>query len=83
MLRAAAVLSLPARSLLPMLFLAGCAFRTPTPRLPSAISGEGRPPAQLEVAWVEVVSTKGALDPEAADEVRARTLNAQLNTYRA
>jgi hypothetical protein len=67
--------SLPARSLLPVLSLvaSGCAFQTPTPNLPPAIAGEGRPPAQLEVASVDVVSTKGTLDPEVAGEVRART----------
>jgi hypothetical protein len=52
----------------------GCAFRTPTPNLPPAIVGYGRPPAQIEVASVDVASTKGPLDPVVADEVRTRTM---------
>jgi hypothetical protein len=58
-----------------MLLLAtpGCVFGTPTPSVPPAIAGEGRPPARLEVAGVDVVSTEGTLDPEAVTEVRAKT----------
>jgi hypothetical protein len=76
--------SLAARSLLPMLFLAatGCAFRTPTPSLPPAIAGEGPPPARLEVAFIDVVSTKGTLDPADAEEVRARTAKIFADTAR-
>jgi hypothetical protein len=75
MLLAAAMPSVPTRRLLPLLSLAtpGCVFSTPTPSVPPAIAGEGRPPAQLEVAGVDVVSTDGTSDPETVADVRART----------
>jgi hypothetical protein len=60
----------------------GCAFRTPTPDVPTTIGGDGPGPADFRVADVAVTSPAGPVDPETTEAVRKQTRKILADTAR-